>query len=227
MRTNIAVKASSDLSAHDIVQRLEEEIALGILRPRERLVEEELLLRFKAKRHVIRQVLAELELMGIVDRPPNRGAMVRDIGVHEIDQIYFMRELLERTAIEVMPLPMEAGVIKTLSGLHERHCNAVKEGRLRDVFRLNLEFHQLLFAACGNAQLAEAISQFAFKAHAIRSYTIGDPALLARVCEEHARMIKLMRGTNRDALIKLVTAHKMPAKQAYLRASRQIARLVP
>jgi DNA-binding GntR family transcriptional regulator len=227
MRTSNAKKASLDLSAEDIVQRLEEEIALGLLRPRERLVEEELLLRFKAKRHVIRQVLAELELMGIIDRPPNRGAMVRDIGIREIDQIYFMRELLERSAIEVMPLPMEDGVIKTLSGLHEKHCKAVTEGRLRDVFRLNLEFHQVLFSACGNAQLAEAISQFAFKAHAIRSYTIGDPVLLERVCEEHARMIKLMRGSNREALIKLVTAHKMPAKQAYLRASRQIARLVP
>ncbi len=225
MRTNNAIKASPELSAHDIVQRLEEEIALGLLRPRERLVEEELLMRFNSKRHVIRQVLVELELMGIVDRPPNRGAMVRDIGVQEIDQIYFMRDLLERTAVEVMPLPMDAAVIKTLTDLHEQHCKAVKEGRLREVFRLNLELHQVLFGACGNAQLAEAISQFAFKAHAIRSYTIGHPALLARVCEEHARMIKLMRGTNREALIKIVWAHKQPAKQAYLQASHQMRRL--
>lgn len=225
MRTRNAIKAAPEMSADDIVRRLEEEIALGLLRPRERLVEEELMLRFNSKRHVIRQVLVDLDLLGIVERPPNRGAMVRDIGAQEIDQIYFMRELLERTAIEVMRLPADAAVIKTLTGLHQQHCKAVKESRLREVFRLNLEFHQVLFGACGNAQLAEAISQFAFKAHAIRSYTIAHPTLLARVRVEHARMIELMRGTNRRALIRLVSAHIKPAKDAYLQASRQMARL--
>lgn len=223
MRNDNAVKTPEDLSAADIVKRLEEEIALGLLRPRERLVEDELITRFNAKRHIIRQVLSDLELMGIVSRPPNRGATVRDISPQEIEQIYFMRELLERTAVEVMPLPADAATVEKLADLHERHCAATREGRLRDVFRLNLEFHKTFFAACGNAQLAEAILQFAFKAHAIRSYTIGDPKLLARVCEEHARMIKLMRGDNRAALIKVVSEHKQPARRAYMQVSQQMA----
>lgn len=206
----------------DIVRQLEEEIALGLLRPRERLVEDELLSRFHVKRHVIRQVLVELELMGIVTRRPNRGATVRDFTVQEIEQIYFVRELLESAAIEVMPLPAEPRVIKALDDIHVRHCAAVKAGRLRDVFRLNLAFHQTLFEACGNAPLTEAIAQFAFRAHAIRSYTIGDPTLLARVCKEHAQMIRLMRGTDRQALLKLVAAHKQPAKSAYIQASRRM-----
>jgi DNA-binding GntR family transcriptional regulator len=209
----------------DIVQRLEEEIALGLLRPRERLVEDDLLTRFNVKRHIVRQVLYELELMGIVSRRPNRGATVRDFTADEIEQIYFVRELLERAAIEVMPLPASPGVIRTLDDLHKQHLAAAKAGRLRDVFRLNLEFHKVFFDACGNAPLADAISQFAFKAHAIRSYTIGDPDLLARVCKEHAQMIKLISGKNRRSLIKLVSEHKMPAKIAYIQASRRIAGL--
>ena len=222
MAPRTAASTSEVLGLADIVQRLEEEIALGLLRPRERLVEDELLTRFDVKRHVVRQVLAELELMGIVTRRPNRGATVRDFTTHEIEQIYFVRELLERAAIEVMPLPVGGAVVKALEDIHARHCAAVKAGRLRDVFRLNLEFHQTLFEACGNAPLTEAIAQFAFKAHAIRSYTIGDPTLLARVCKEHAQMVKLIRGTDRRALIKLVSEHKQPAKIAYLQASRRM-----
>jgi DNA-binding GntR family transcriptional regulator len=224
MGASKAAKRSEVLGLADIVQRLEEEIALGLLRPRERLVEDELLSRFGVKRHIVRQVLAELELMGIVTRRPNRGATVRDFTADEIEQIYFVRELLERAAIEVMPLPAGVAVVTTLDDLHTRHCVAVKAGRLRDVFRLNLEFHQTLFEACGNAPLTEAISQFAFKAHAIRSYTIGDPNLLARVCKEHAQMIKLMRGSDRPALVKLVSEHKQPAKLAYIQASRRMER---
>lgn len=217
-----ATKSSQVPGVADIVQRLEEEIALGLLRPRERLVEDELLSRFNVKRHIVRQVLAELELMGIVTRRPNRGATVRDFAAHEIEQIYFVRELLERAAVDVMPLPADPGVVRTLDELHQRHFAAAKAGRLRDVFRLNLEFHKAFFEACGNATLADAISQFAFKSHAIRSYTIGDPNLLARVCKEHAQMIKLLSGSSRQALINLVSDHKQPAKLAYIQASRRI-----
>ena len=224
MRTaSHAARAADELDAAGIARRLEEEIALGQLRPRERLVEDDLIARFHAKRHVIRQVLADLQTMGIVDRPPNRGAVVRDVNPHEVEQIYFVRELLERAAIQIMPLPAEPAVVKALADLHERHTAAAKDGRLRDVFRLNVEFHNVLFAACGNAALAEAILQFQFKAHTIRSYTIGDPKLLVRVRNEHARMIRLLRGTDRAALVDLVSRHKEPAKLAYLRAWRALS----
>ena len=206
----------------EIVQRLEEEIALGVLRPRERLVEDDLLARFNVKRHVVRQVLVDLELMGMVTRRPNRGAVVRDFTIVEIEQIYFVRELLERAAVEVMPLPVNPEVVKALERLHKQHCAAVRAGRLGDVFRLNLVFHQTFFEACGNGPLTEAISQFAFKAHAIQSYTIADPTLLARVCKEHAQFLELTRGTDRQALIELVAKHKQPAKIAYIEASRRI-----
>ena len=206
----------------DIVERLEEEIALGLLRPRERLVEDDLLARFNIKRHVVRQVLAELELMGMVTRRPNRGAAVRDFTTLEVEQIYFVREILERAAVEVMPLPVAPQVVQTLERVHTQHCAAVRAGRLRDVFRLNLSFHQTFFEACGNVPLTEAISQFAFKAHAIQSYTIANPDLLARVCKEHAQLVKLIRGTDRQALMELVAKHKQPAKIAYIEVSRRI-----
>lgn len=219
---NHAAKNFEGRGVADIVQRLEEEIALGLLSPRERLVEDDLLARFNVKRHVVRQVLAELELMGMVTRRPNRGAAVRDFTTLEVEHIYFVRDILERAAVEVMPLPVAAEVLKKLEDLHARHCAAVKASRLRQVFRLNLEFHQTFFDACGNAPLTEAISQFAFKAHAIQSYAIGDPNLLARVCKEHAQLIKLSRGTDRQALIELVAKHKQPAKMAYIEVSRRI-----
>jgi len=221
-RSDHASKTPEAPSLNGIVQRLEEEIALGLLRPRERLVEDDLLARFNVKRHVVRQVLAELELMGMVTRRPHRGATVRDFTTVEVEQIYFVRELLERAAVEVMPLPVAPEVVRTLEDLHARHCAAVRAGRLREVFRLNLLFHQTFFEACGNGPLTEAISQFAFKAHAIQSYTIGNPTLLARVCKEHAQLVKLTRGTDRQALVELVAKHKQPAKMAYLEVSRPL-----
>ena len=205
--------------ASTVVRALEEEIALGQLRPRERLTEEEIAARFGAKRHVVRQALVELETMGIVIRQPNRGATVRDFRAEEVKNIYLVRELVERRAAELIPLPGDPELVAELRQIHDSHLAAAERRDLRRVFRDNLLFHRAFFAACRVPTLVEVIEQFALRAHAIRSYTIGDPDLLARVCEEHARMIALLAAGERDELIALVTAHIQPAKAAYLKAA--------
>jgi DNA-binding GntR family transcriptional regulator len=208
------------MSAASIAATLEEEIALGLLGPRERLVEEELSERFQVKRHVIRQALVELDSMGIVVRHPNRGAAVRDYSAAEVEQLSVVRTLVETCAGKLIPLPATAELLAELTRVHERHCAAVARGDLRRVFRENLLFHRTLFAASGNRALTEVIEQLHFKTHAIRSYSIGDPQLLAAICQEHAQMIEYLRSGDRAAFVALLEKHIQPAKNAYLRQSR-------
>jgi DNA-binding GntR family transcriptional regulator len=207
-------------SATDIVDILEEEIALGQLAPRERLVEEEIAERFVVKRHVVRQALTDLESMGIIIRQPNRGAAVRDYGVDEIEQLYLVRALIERRAAELIPLPADKAAIANLQKIQDLHAAAAKKGELRTVFRKNLLFHKTFFAMCGNVPLVEVIEQMALKTHAIRSYSIGDPGLLKIVREQHQKMIDLLSTQERKSLVEVVVQHLQPAKEAYLRLAK-------
>jgi DNA-binding GntR family transcriptional regulator len=188
----------ADDAEQDIAQRLEEEIALGQLR----------------------QALTDLEAMGIVSRQPNRGATVRDFRPQEVRDLYEVRELVESKAAALIPLPASAELVDRLKTIHADYTEAVRAGELRTVFRENLRFHSAMFAACGNEALVEVIEQFAQRTHAIRSYTIGDPALLAKVCDEHASMIGALESGNREALVDLVTQHIRPARDAYLKIVR-------
>jgi DNA-binding GntR family transcriptional regulator len=208
---------SSSTSLELIVQRLEEEIVLGRLRPRERLVEEDLVKYFGTKRHVIRAALLELQAMGIVARQPNRGATVRDFTAEEVEQIYDVRQLLEGAAARTMPLPPASDVIAALKEIHARHSKAVEEHDLRTIFRANLDFHRVLFAACGNPYLAEQIDQLAARAHAIRFHTITDPDLVRRARDEHQAMIESLEKGERDRLMELVSRHLRPSKDTYLK----------
>jgi len=219
-----AENAESQVGLAEVVRTLEEEIALGQIGPRERLIEEELAQRFEIKRHVARQALVELETMGIVVRQPNRGAAVRDYSSAEVEQLYVVRTLVEACAAGLLTLPASPALVRRLSAIHERHCAAVKMGDLRRVFRENLLFHKSFFAACGNASLVEVIEHLAMKAHAIRSYSIGNPDLLALVCSEHAMMIKLLKGNDRKRLVALVGQHIQPAKNTYLQLARHLDR---
>ncbi len=206
--------------AVDLVGILEEQIALGQLAPRARLVEEEIAKRYSATRHTVRQALSDLEAMGIVVCHPNRGASVRDYDAQEVEQLYVVRTLIEQRAAELMPLPADRKVIDALQKIQARHSFAVEKGDLRTAFRENLLFHRTFFAMCGNSPLVELIEQMALRTHAIRSYSIGDPALLKVVREQHQLMIDLLGTKDRRSLVDVVVRHIQPAKDAYLRLAR-------
>lgn len=203
-------------TAAEVFSALEEDIALGALQPRERLIEDDLCERFATKRHVIRQCLSELEGLGLVVRRRNRGAMVRDFSRPEVEEIYSIRELLEASAARRIPLPASKQWRVELEHIHGEHSKAVEEGDLATVFRHNLSFHRTFFSACGNSYLEQLISDFALKSHAIRSYTIADPHLLQRARDEHAGIIEAVGNNDREALVRRVVSHIQPAKEAYL-----------
>jgi DNA-binding GntR family transcriptional regulator len=212
------------INAAAIAAELEEEIALGLLAPRERLVEEDLVKRFRVTRHMIRQSLALLDELGIVVRHPNRGASVKHFSLLEVEQFYVVRGLLESFAAKLIPLPAPASVVAQLSEIHSRYCGAVKRGDLRRVFRENLLFHKTMFAACGNKALTEAIEQLQFKTHSIRSYSISNPKILASVCKQHGRMLDLLRSNRRPEFVELLASHILPAKERYLERFAHTAR---
>lgn len=214
-------KMAAALDPGAIANRLEEDIALGRILPRERLIEEELALRFGVNRHVIRQALMDLETFGLVLRQKNKGAMVRELLPEDVVNIYAVRELLEGKAAELITLPPAPDVLAQLKEIQESHDKAAAAGDLANVFRLNLLFHRTFFAACGNPHLADAIQQFALKAHIARSLTVGDPKLLERAVEEHHRILDFLERADRPNLIRVVVEHIIPSRDAYLDSYRR------
>lgn len=206
------------MDAEPIIRALELDIIFGRLKPRERLVEEELAGRFQVNRHVVRSALNELEKLGIVVRRPNRGAQVRDYSAEEVEELYDLRAALHKLAVDTMPVPAEGAVITHLEAIQAEHRKAISSGDLQAVFQLNNEFHDTLFGTCGNRYLAEAISQHAWLAHAIRSYRIADPTLLAQAQQEHEAMIEALRTGDRASLRELCVRHIEPSKKAYLQS---------
>lgn len=205
-----------------IMESLEEDIVFGRRRPRERLIEEDLVERYGAKKHVVREALAELERIGLVERKRNKGAMVRDYPVEDARQIFEVRTLLEAEAARLIPLPPSKDVLVALRQIQAEHSMAVDNGDTAKAFRVNIRFHQTLFQACGNPYLVEAINGFAFKSHAIRSYSAGNPALLRNARDDHLRMIDAMVRGERDRLVRLCTDHLKPPLEAYINAYEQM-----
>jgi DNA-binding GntR family transcriptional regulator len=201
-----------------LVAALEEDIVMARLLPRERLVEDDLIERFGAKRHVVRDALARLEQMGLVERRRNIGAFVRAFSRREVIELYEMRGLLETEAARRLPLPLDALALQPLVDIQERHDAAVRTGDARTVFRANLDFHQQLFSMAGNEVLTQAIQEYARRTHAIRFSTLVSPDYRERARGEHWQMIHALRDGDRDTLVALCRRHLLPSRDAYLQA---------
>ncbi|MCW5700966.1 MAG: GntR family transcriptional regulator [Bradyrhizobium sp.] len=207
--------------AHVIARKLEEDVVLGRLHPRERLVEQDLCTTFDTHRGDIRLALFELEKRGIVERIPNRGAIVRDLKPREVSEIYSVREELEVMAIRILPFPVAPADLARLEDVQRGHSKAVDSGDLLAVYQSNVQFHRALFGLCGNACLIETIENLAQKVSGIRSYAYADPGALTDARRDHIAMIEALRHGRREELIKLTRRHLKPAEQAYVRAYRQ------
>jgi DNA-binding GntR family transcriptional regulator len=214
----LTISAAREPPAAIIAKSIEEDIVLGRRQPRERLVEQDLCDLFQTHRGDVRLALFELEKKGLVERIPNRGALVRGLTPLEVKEIYTVREELEVMAVRIIPFPVSSGDIERLEELQRQHSTAVAAGDLLTVFYSNLSFHQVLFGLCGNACLIETIDLLAQKVYGIRSYANAFPESLDRARQDHLDMIKALRGSRRDDLIVLARRHLEPSPEAYIKA---------
>jgi DNA-binding GntR family transcriptional regulator len=214
----IAPSPAREPAAVVIAKSIEEDIVLGRRQPKERLVEQDLCDLFQTHRGDVRLALFELEKKGLVERIPNRGALVRGLTPLEVKEIYAVREELEMMAVRIIPFPVARKDIDRLEQLQQQHTAAVTAGDMLTVFYSNLSFHQFLFGLCGNACLIETIELLARKAYGIRSYANAFPESLDRARKDHLEMIKALRASRRDDLMVLTRRHLKPSPEAYIKA---------
>jgi DNA-binding GntR family transcriptional regulator len=216
--TEPRVRQSATDRVREIVSALEEQIVLGWLMPRERLLEDPLTAQFSCKKHVIREALSELERMGLVERVLNKGATVRFLNPEAVRQIYTVREALETLAAEQIPLPASPRLLDELKRIQTLHSEAIETNDHRGAFRANLAFHECLFGACGNPYLVEIIRGAAQKVHGARFFTAASRYHLTQARDEHWAMIRALEEGNRGTLVTLCKNHIGPSRDAYFAA---------
>ena len=165
-----------------------------------------------------RAAMVELEQLGIVTRRPNKGAMVRDFSVEEVEQIYDVRGFLQAEAVRRIPMPAPARFLAELQDLHDQYCAAYDRQALQEVCTINNRFHHRIWMECGNNVLVSLIDRVWTESLGIRCYGIGDPNLLRIARSEHGQMINLLRDGDREGFQTLSFQHMQPSLAAYKRA---------
>ncbi|MEW5420949.1 GntR family transcriptional regulator [Amorphus sp. 3PC139-8] len=205
----------TETAVSEIVAVLEQDIIFGRFLPKQRLYEDEFIVRFSTKRHIVRAALQELERKGIVERQPNRGAAVRYFSRSEVAALYDLRVILHEAAARRIQLPADSQWLSELEAARDAHAEAVAARDLGLVFQTNTLFHRKLFEGTGNHYLSEAIETSNAKTHGIRSHGLGMPSLLEKAKAEHFAMVDAVKAGDLDTLGRLCIDHMQPARAFY------------
>lgn len=206
-----------DSTGDTIAAALREQIANGQMKDGARLVERDLAERFAVSRVPLREALRRLEAEGLVEIQPNRGAVVRTLAPHDVQEIYELRMLLEGDAIYRAVPHMDEETLKRAAlvhGLLAKARTADKQGEL------NREFHALLYGPCGNARQLSAIR--ALRAQ-VERYERLQTTLLADTPafqHEHARILAACRDGDARAARSATVEHLRSAKRVVERVVR-------
>ena len=213
----------SELPEGEIAGALEDDIIFGRLKPGERLREEALLQRFGHSRHFIRAAFARLEQKGILVRTRNVGVAVRAFSVAEVEEIYEVREMIQRQAALRIRLPADPQAIARIEAIESDYARAVDREDLRAIHEANDRFHLAIFELCGNAHLLALVKQYMDLTYIIRTNTFSDAAALQRSRLQHELMIEQLKGRDSWAFAELSVQHLRPNKEQYIRRLHESA----
>lgn len=142
-----------------VLDDLKAAILAGRYAPRQRLVEAELCEDYSASRFAIRAALQALEAEGLVERIPNVGARIRDIGIDEAVEISEVREVVEgliaRRAAERVTDAEAADLEAIGASMHA----AVAAGDTGAYGELNSRLHSTVREIAGHDKASDIIAR--------------------------------------------------------------------
>lgn len=181
-----------------VYDRIREDILNGVYKEHEELKEATLGKMMDVSRTPVREALRQLELEGLVEIIPNKGARVTGITKKDIEDIYQIRYLLEglsaRWATEHITEELIEKMEETLY-LTEFHA---KKGNFAQVYDLDSQFHELLYEASGSKLLNNILSDFHMYVTRIRKTSLASGSRSKNSTEEHRAILEAIKERDAD-----------------------------
>ena len=144
------------LSDH-IVKVLSRSILTGRLEGGQRLVESQLQQAFKTSRTPIREALRELELLGLVEIRPHRGAVVKHLTREDVHYTIPVRAVLEGLAARELYKRIRPKILDRMFEILDDMKQAAERGRREDYWDNHLRLHEFMVNSADNPVLSRTL----------------------------------------------------------------------
>ncbi len=196
------------LPLRDVVfNTLRKAILTGELRPGERLLEIQLSEKLGVSRTPIREAIRKLELEGLVNMIPRRGAEVASITESDLKDVLEVRRNLDALCAELACERITQKELTELKAACARFESVVPGGDVTSIAAADVAFHNIIIEATGNKRLIQLINNLSESIYRYRLEHIKDKKQHASLVEEHRKIYEAIASGNRSKAAKASTEH--------------------
>ncbi len=134
-------------------------IKTGQVKPGEKLRYNDLVLKLGVSQTPIKEAFMRLEGEGLVAIIPRRGAMVRQMSVKDVKEVFEIREMLESLASSLTACKAKGGDIEKLKLINERFKKASISKNVKECIEEDCYFHEMLYKYSSNERLIHLMIQ--------------------------------------------------------------------
>jgi len=199
---------SSSFSLTDeIADIVRDRILKGEYEIGEKIKENQIATELRVSRTPIREAFKLLENEGLIDYVPNRGCFAKGFTKQDVDDIYAVREALERLAAERAVERITPEEIHAL----EEQCDLMEfYARKKDakkVLELNSVFHDGIYASTRSRFMAQVLRSYKSYIDKTRKSVFYDDAYLEAILREHREILDAIKSGDKEKAVKAVSDH--------------------
>jgi DNA-binding GntR family transcriptional regulator len=173
--------------------------------------------KLRVSRTPVREALIELANQGMVRFERNRGVRILQMSIHDLEEIFSLRLLLEVPAAHRGTTRMTGDVARAMR--HElvemeRAAAADDEATL---MRHDRRFHKLLNRAAGNERLAEFVDSLRDQTLTRGVSTVGRSRSLDQIVAEHHEILSAVDARDADSAARAMRGHIANTAELLLR----------
>ncbi len=194
-----------------VFHKLRDDILSGKYEEHEELKEVAIGEEMGVSRTPVREAFRQLELEGLIQIIPNKGAYVTGITEKDVKDIYMIRSLLEglcarwatQHITEEQMEEMEENVY-----LAKFHAG---KGHLEQLAELDNRFHDILYEACDSKMLEHQLKDFHQYVLRVRKKTLSNVNRGPKSNEEHEKIMEAIKAGDADLAEQLAHQHMINA----------------
>lgn len=194
-----------------VFHKLREDILSGKYEENEELKEVAIGEELGVSRTPVREAFRQLELEGLIQIIPNKGAYVTGITEKDVKDIYMIRSLLEglcaRWATEHITQEQLAEMEENIY-LSKFHA---QKGHLEQLAELDNRFHDIMYEACDSKILEHQLKDFHQYVLRVRRKTLASKNRGPKSNEEHEEILQAIKAGDGERAEQLANRHMINA----------------
>lgn len=216
-------RALPRLSLHEAaLERLREMVLEGELPPGSRIPEKYLCDLLGISRTPLRSALKILANEGLIHLLPNRGAVVSEVTVSEVEDLFKVMTALEMLSGRLIAESITDAGIEEIQRMHEQMYAHYRARRRTEYFELNQQIHNRLTELARNSTLTDMYESLSAKVKRARYIANIRSARWDESAQEHESIMDALLSRDPERLSHELSEHMQHTGKAVVTALRKV-----